>query len=33
VLPSATLHIYAQPSVLWTNRADLRARICDFLNV
>jgi pimeloyl-ACP methyl ester carboxylesterase len=32
VLPNATLHIYAQPSVLWTNRADLRARICDFLN-
>jgi hypothetical protein len=32
VLPNATLHIYAQPSVLWTNRADLRARLCDFLN-
>jgi pimeloyl-ACP methyl ester carboxylesterase len=32
VLPNATLHIYAQPSVLWTNRADLRARITDFLN-
>ena len=32
VLPNATLHIYDQPSVLWTNRADLRTRITDFLN-
>jgi 3-oxoadipate enol-lactonase len=32
VLPNATLHIYDQPAVLWTNRADLRARISEFLN-
>jgi pimeloyl-ACP methyl ester carboxylesterase len=32
VLPHATLHIYGQPAVLWTNRADLRARISEFLN-
>ena len=32
VLPNAILHIYGQPAVLWTNRADLRSRICGFLN-
>lgn len=32
VLPNATLHIYDQPAVLWTNRADLRTRISEFLN-
>ncbi|WP_341717813.1 alpha/beta hydrolase [Micromonospora sp. FIMYZ51] len=32
VLPGATLHRYARPGVLWTERADLRARISDFLN-
>jgi pimeloyl-ACP methyl ester carboxylesterase len=31
-LPNATLHIYDKPGVLWTERADLRARISDFLN-
>jgi pimeloyl-ACP methyl ester carboxylesterase len=32
LLPNATLHIYGQPSVLWTNRTDLRTRISEFLN-
>lgn len=32
VLPQASLHIYDQPAVLWTNRADLRTRISEFLN-
>ena len=32
VLPDATLHVYDRPGVLWTNRADLRERISDFLN-
>jgi len=32
LLPQATLHIYDQPSVLWTNRTDLRTRITEFLN-
>jgi 3-oxoadipate enol-lactonase len=32
VLPNATLHIYDQPAVLWTNRTDLRTRISEFLN-
>jgi hypothetical protein len=32
VLPNASLHIYDQPAVLWTNRADLRTRIAEFLN-
>jgi 3-oxoadipate enol-lactonase len=32
VLPRAVLHVYGQPAVLWTNRTDLRARICEFLN-
>lgn len=32
-LPNATLHIYDQPAVVWTNRADLRTRISEFLNV
>ncbi|HEY3008227.1 MAG TPA: alpha/beta hydrolase [Micromonosporaceae bacterium] len=31
-LPHATLHIYDQPGVLWTQRADLRQRISTFLN-
>jgi pimeloyl-ACP methyl ester carboxylesterase len=31
-LPNATLHIYDQPAVLWTNRTDLRTRITEFLN-
>ncbi|GIJ07524.1 alpha/beta fold hydrolase [Micromonospora andamanensis] len=32
VLPRATLHRYDRPGVLWTERADLRGRISDFLN-
>jgi 3-oxoadipate enol-lactonase len=32
ILPTATLHIYDQPAVLWTHRTDLRTRITDFLN-
>jgi pimeloyl-ACP methyl ester carboxylesterase len=31
-LPAATLHVYDQPGVLWSHRADLRNRISDFLN-
>ena len=31
VLPSATLHVYDEPGVLWTQRADLRNRISGFL--
>jgi pimeloyl-ACP methyl ester carboxylesterase len=31
-LPNATLHVYDQPAVLWTNRTDLRARVSEFLN-
>lgn len=31
-LPAATLHVYDEPGVLWTHRADLRRRISDFLN-
>jgi 3-oxoadipate enol-lactonase len=31
-LPRATLHVYDKPSVLWTNRSDLRDRISGFLN-
>lgn len=31
-LPAATLHVYDKPGVLWTQRADLRARISEFLN-
>ncbi|MEV6691825.1 alpha/beta hydrolase [Micromonospora sp. NPDC051196] len=31
-LPRATLHRYARPGVLWTDRADLRGRISEFLN-
>ncbi|HEX6500344.1 MAG TPA: alpha/beta hydrolase [Micromonosporaceae bacterium] len=31
-LPRAMLHVYDQPGVLWTARADVRARISDFLN-
>jgi pimeloyl-ACP methyl ester carboxylesterase len=30
-LPHATLHVYDQPGVLWTARADLRQRISGFL--
>ena len=32
LLPHAGLHVYDRPSVLWHNRADLRARISTFLN-
>jgi pimeloyl-ACP methyl ester carboxylesterase len=32
LLPAATLHVYDQPGVLWTQRADLRTRIATFLN-
>ena len=32
VLPNATLHVYDKPGVVWTDRADLRTRISDFLN-
>jgi pimeloyl-ACP methyl ester carboxylesterase len=32
LLPNATLHVYPQPAVLWTDRADLRTRISEFLN-
>ncbi len=32
VLPNASLHIYDQPAVMWTNRTDLRTRISEFLN-
>ena len=31
-LPDATLHTYPEPGVLWTHRADLRARLTAFLN-
>ncbi|HEX7744500.1 MAG TPA: alpha/beta hydrolase, partial [Micromonosporaceae bacterium] len=31
-LPRATLHVYDEPGVLWTRRADLRERISAFLN-
>jgi 3-oxoadipate enol-lactonase len=31
-LPDVQLHIYDQPAVLWTNRADLRTRVTEFLN-
>ncbi|GIF70734.1 alpha/beta fold hydrolase [Asanoa siamensis] len=31
-LPNATLHVYDRPGVVWTDRADLRTRISDFLN-
>jgi 3-oxoadipate enol-lactonase len=31
-LPNATLHLYEQPAVVWTNRTDLRTRISEFLN-
>jgi pimeloyl-ACP methyl ester carboxylesterase len=32
VLPKASLHVYDQPAVLWTNRTDLRTRVSEFLN-
>jgi 3-oxoadipate enol-lactonase len=32
LLPSASLHVYDEPGILWTARADLRARIAGFLN-
>lgn len=31
-LPNATLHVYDRPGVLWTERADLRGRVSEFLN-
>jgi 3-oxoadipate enol-lactonase len=31
-LPRADLHVYDEPGVLWTRRADLRERISSFLN-
>ncbi|GAA2377727.1 3-oxoadipate enol-lactonase [Dactylosporangium salmoneum] len=31
-LPNAELHVYDRPGILWTQRADLRGRISDFLN-
>ncbi|MGH3738804.1 MAG: alpha/beta hydrolase, partial [Micromonosporaceae bacterium] len=31
LLPSATLHVYAEPGVLWHQRTDLRRRISGFL--
>ncbi|MEV6923609.1 alpha/beta hydrolase [Dactylosporangium sp. NPDC051485] len=31
-LPRAELHVYDRPGILWTQRADLRGRISDFLN-
>ncbi|HEX8629469.1 MAG TPA: alpha/beta hydrolase, partial [Catenuloplanes sp.] len=31
-LPTASLHVYDEPGVLWTARADLRERISAFLN-
>lgn len=32
LLPASTLHVWDEPGVLWTRRADLRARIARFLN-
>jgi 3-oxoadipate enol-lactonase len=32
LLPGAALHVYERPSVLWTNRKELRERISAFLN-
>lgn len=32
VLPSATLQVYSRPTILWTERADLRERVSAFLN-
>ncbi|GAA1031588.1 hypothetical protein GCM10009557_27360 [Virgisporangium ochraceum] len=32
-LPKATLHLYDKPHVMWNERADVRSRIADFLNV
>lgn len=31
-LPRATLHVYEQPGVFWTDRTNLRARVSGFLN-
>jgi 3-oxoadipate enol-lactonase len=31
-LPGAALHLYERPGVLWSQRADLRRRISEFLN-
>jgi pimeloyl-ACP methyl ester carboxylesterase len=31
-LPNASLHIYDQPAIVWTNRGDLRTRISEFFN-
>jgi pimeloyl-ACP methyl ester carboxylesterase len=33
ILPNATVHIYDQPAVLWTNRTDVRTRVTEFLNL
>nr|WP_203838183.1 alpha/beta hydrolase [Actinoplanes humidus] len=33
LLPDAQLHVYDRPSVLWTNRQELRDRISTFLNM
>jgi len=32
LLPNATLHVYDEPGILWTARADLRKRLATFLN-
>ncbi len=32
LLPGASLHVYDEPGILWTARADLRTRIASFLN-
>ena len=32
VLPNAELYVYDRPGVIWTQRADLRARVSGFLN-
>jgi 3-oxoadipate enol-lactonase len=32
LLPNAELHVYDHPSILWTSRQELRARISTFLN-
>jgi len=32
LLPGAQLHVYDRPSVLWTNRRELRDRVSEFLN-
>lgn len=32
LLPNAALHVYDEPGILWTARADLRTRLATFLN-